>query len=119
VFAVADVVYFLAHKLAGLCAGRFSLARVSAGAFHCFPVWHARLFSHGCARLRAAVALGATIAWWADGCAGCRGIGGSRGRAGGIRGLPGCTQLFFRFEPMGEVLSGRLSAFDKYFVSAP
>jgi len=39
-FAFANVFEFFAHKFAGLCARRFSLAPIFFGAPHCFSFWH-------------------------------------------------------------------------------
>src|SRR5690242_6247123 len=38
--SLADVVHFLAHEFPRLCGWRFSLARITTSAPHCFCFWH-------------------------------------------------------------------------------
>jgi hypothetical protein len=45
VFAFPNVFHFLAHKLAGLSAGRFAFALVFARLFYCFFFWHNKMVS--------------------------------------------------------------------------
>lgn len=123
-FSFTNMVYLLPHKFTGLSAGRFSLPRIPSRALNGFSFGHgglllsragSRLSFPGRRRFGAAV----TIGWRGLGCT--NSVSGqlrSFGSRSGGFGLSGCAQLFFRFQPMSEVLARRLAAFNENFVSA-